>query len=331
MIGLYIILGLVCLYIVFGIIIALMFHKKMFNKRWEPDGITKYYLAQDFGLNMESVAFKRKNVTLRGYIYSYNFEKYKGIFVFSHGMWSSHKSYMQEIERLAKNGYKVLGFDYHGTDLSDGKNVRALSESLVSLDYAIRFVKENYNDDIYVMGHSWGGFAASNIAKYHPDIKVVICMAPFISVVDLVKSFMGKKYWIFIPFMVGIEFIKNGSYAFSNSINTLNKTKSRTMVLHSKDDFMVKYNYHTAKLVKKCKNNLVEFVITDKKRHNPDYTIDAVEYMISVNKELKTITDEKKKLEFRKSWDYKRMGRLDDEVISLILDFVNKDGIYNEE
>ena len=81
MIGLYIILGLVCLYIVFGIIIALMFHKKMFNKRWEPDGITKYYLAQDFGLNMESVAFKRKNVTLRGYIYSYNFEKYKGKFI----------------------------------------------------------------------------------------------------------------------------------------------------------------------------------------------------------------------------------------------------------
>lgn len=331
MIGVYIVIGIVAIYIIFGIVIAYGYHKKMFYKRWTPDGITKYYLPEEFGLNKKSVSFLRKKVTLRGYIYSYNFDTYKGIFVFSHGMWSSHISYMQEIEKLAKDGFLVLGFDYHGTDLSDGKNVRALSESLVSLDYAIRFVKENYPEyDIYVMGHSWGGFASSNIAKYHPDIKAIVSMAPFISVKDLVKSFMKKGYWIFIPFMIVIEFIKNGRYAFSNSLKVLNKTKTRTLILHSKDDFMVKYDYHTAKIVKNCKNKLVEVITLDKKRHNPDYTVDAVEYMISMNKELKKLNTNEEKIAFRKTWDYKRMGKLDDEIISLILNFVNKDGICNE-
>lgn len=325
MIFVYILIGIILGYLVFGFMFAVNYHKNMFGKRWIPDGITKYYTAEEFGLNKESVSFYRKKVLLRGYIYSYDYEEYKGVFVFSHGMWSSHKSYLQEIEKLAKAGYLVLGFDYHGTDLSDGNNVRALSESLVSLDYALRYAKEKFaNYNIYVMGHSWGGFAASNIAKYHPDIKAVVAMAPFISVADLVKSFIPKKLWIFIPFMLVMEFIKSGSYAFANSIKVLNKTKSRTLILHSKDDFMVKYDYHTKKLIDRCKNNHVQYLILDNKKHNPDYTEDAVNYMLSVNKELKTMTDENAKLEFRKSWDYKRMGKLDEEVISEILKFIGK-------
>ena len=41
-------------------------------------------------------------------------EKYKGILVFSHGMFANHEAYLQDIEYLAKNGYKVIGFDYFG-------------------------------------------------------------------------------------------------------------------------------------------------------------------------------------------------------------------------
>ena len=46
-------------------------------------------------------------------------------------------------------------------------------------------------------------------------------MAPFISVFDLVKSFIPKKLWIFIPFMMFFEFWYNSSYAFSNAIKVL--------------------------------------------------------------------------------------------------------------
>lgn len=324
MIALYIGLGFIFLFIIFGFVVAFTYHKKMFGNRWQPDGITKYYELNDFpNLDASPIEFKRKKVTLRGFIYSYKKEEYKGILVFSHGMWGSHKAYLQEIERMAKAGFLVLGFDYCGTDLSDGKNTRAMSESLVSLDYAIRFAKKQYNNyDIYVMGHSWGGFASVNIAKYHPEIKKIVAMAPFMSVPKLLKSTISKKLWVFIPFMMVLEFIKSGFHAFSDGIKVLNKTKSNTLILHSTDDFLVKYQYHTGKLLENNKNKLVRIVTIDKKRHNPDYSLDAVEYMIDMNKKLRTISDNEEKINFRKTWDFKRMGTLDDQIISDIVDFL---------
>ena len=325
MIGLYIGIGILALFIIFGFMVAIAYHVKMFGKRWEPDGITKYYDIKDFpNLDAKPVEFKRKRVTLRGFIYSYPNEKYKGILVFSHGMWGSHLAYLQEIERLALAGFLVLGFDYHGTESSDGKNTRAMSESLVSLDSAISFVKEKYsNYDIYVMGHSWGGFASVNIAKYHPEIKKIVAMAPFMSVTRLLKSTISKKLWIFIPFMMIVEFIKSGFKAFSDGIKVLSSTKSNTLILHSKDDFLVKYPYHTGKLLSVNKNELVKIIVMDKKRHNPDYSLDAVEYMIDMNKKVRSMNDQNEKISFRKTWDYKRMCALDDSVISDIVEFLN--------
>ena len=61
----------------------------------------------------------------------------------------------------------------------------------------------------------------------------------------------------------------------------------------------------------------------DKKRHNPDYSLDAVEYMIDMNKKVRSMNNQNEKISFRKTWDYKRMGALDDSVISDIVEFLN--------
>ena len=81
-------------------------------------------------------------------------------------MLSDQNSYLQDIEYFCRNNYQVFGFDYIGVSSSTGKNIKGLGNSLKSLDIVISYLKLNYpNKDIYVVGHSWGGYATTNIVS----------------------------------------------------------------------------------------------------------------------------------------------------------------------
>lgn len=326
MIGLYIFLA------VFGLLIILLFafsfymHNKMYGKRWEPDGITKYYTVEDFPeLVTEEISFEMKNKSLiKGYIHSYNYDTYKGIIVFSHGMWGSFEAYLQEINELAKAGYKVIAYDNEGTDISGGKNIVGVANSVNCLATAIDFAKKRFPDmKIMTMGHSWGGFATSAIAKYHPDLAKVVTMSPFVSIKRILMDLLPKPLYILIPFIIFVDFIKCGSSSFANNKKILKNSRIPTLIVHSKDDKMVSLKHNTEYLMRKIKNKNIEYLIVDGRNHNPDYTIEAVNYMKECFKKMKALPKEKV-IEYRKNIDYHKMGELDHDIFSLILDFLNK-------
>ena len=147
--------------------LAKVFHSKFFGRRFSPDPLVKLYTKEEFGLQSDEAEFKCGKDTLRGaFYYLPGFEPDK-IVVYCHGMWSTHKSYMQDIGWLCKAGFKVFGFDYTGTDISDGKNIVGMANSLRCTNAAVNFIKTGCAaKNIYVIGHSWGAFAASNIGKY---------------------------------------------------------------------------------------------------------------------------------------------------------------------
>ncbi len=320
--------------IVFGGIVALLFflflfaygiHHHAFGKRWDPDGIVKYYDPKEYpNFKTEEVEIPFKKNTLRGFLYAYPNMPYKGILVFAHGMWGSHRAYLQEIEQYAKAGYKVLGFDYKGTELSDGKSIGGLGNSLASLDYALDYIKQIYSKDkIFVVGHSWGGFAAVSIAKYHPDLAGIIAMAPFLNVRRVLKALLPKPLYPLIPFILFIDWVKCGSYSFTNAIQVLRNTKIKTLILHSVDDSMIPYKTSTAYLMKKIKNPNLSYKIVEGKNHNPDYSLEALAYTKEVMTIWNSIKNEEDKLEYKKNMDYHKMGELDQEIISFQLHFLN--------
>lgn len=310
-----IILGLMLLTILFITYI----HNNMFNKRFEIDPLVTSY--EDEKLLRNSIEFDCDGITLRGFVYYYDNINYKGLIVFSHGMFSSHKSYMQEIIYFANQGYKVVGFDYMATSLSDGKSLRGFGNSLKCLDYAIKYVKSNDELNkykLYVVGHSWGGFAASNILKYHNDIEKVVALAPFSSIPRLIKGYLPKWLYIILPLIVLVDSLKCGKYSYANNISTL-KNKDNVLVLHSKDDYMVKYELNTKKLIEKNPN--VKSIISENKRHNPNYSDESIvrlkEYAAKASK-LKG--DEL--VELKRSTDFLSLGELDKEVMFKIMEFI---------
>ena len=324
MLVLYITIGVLVSLILILFILAMFVHHSAFGKRWDPDGVVTYYSPIDYpDIKEENIGISTKKGILRGKLYFYSKEQYKGILVFSHGMWGSHKAYFQEMEFFARNGYKVLGIDAYGTELSDGKSINGLGNSLLTLDKAINYIKKNYpKEKIYVMGNSRAGYAATNIVKYHKDLSAIVAMSPFLSVAKILKHQFPKLLYPTIPFLILIDAMHCGKYSFANAKKSLKKTPISTLILHSKDDTMVPYLTATGHLQKAICNSKVSFYIVDGKKHNPDYSVEALAYTQAAYEKLNAITNPIDKLEFRRNLDYHKMGELDEKVLRDILDFL---------
>lgn len=321
MIGYYI-LAVIALILIIIYIGAYRFHSTIFGKRFDVDPKVRYYTKEEFNLNSIDVEFNCGKEMLKGSIYSYDNPKTNRIIVYAHGMWSSTKAYIQDIEYLCRNGYLVFGFDYIGTDSSTGKSIGALSNGLKSLDYAIRFIKEKYKDyDIYLVGHSWGAHNSINVTKYHTDIKCVVAISPFVTLKRLLKGMIPKCLWWMTGFIKLVEFFKAGKYALSNSKKALKKFKGKSLVIHSKDDHMVNYKLNTYYLEKTCTST--SFLILDGHQHNPNYTKDAVIELANYLKKLRSLpVDEQDS--FKEETNFHALGELDLNVMNKIVEFIEE-------
>lgn len=317
-----IIFGVLFLICVVLFCIAKLLHSKFFGKRFTPDPLVKFYTKEEFGLLSNDAEFKCGKDTLRGafyYLPGFNEEK---IVVYCHGMWSTHKSYMQDIGWLCKAGFKVFAFDYTGTDNSDGKNIVGMANSLRCTNAAVDFIKtECTAKTICVIGHSWGGFAASNIGKYHPDVKAVVALAPFLSLSLSFGSLLHGASRVLIPFFILADFTRCGKFSFANAIKTQKNFKGKCMVVASSDDHMVNYSKNALALSKAVP--AVKLVTVSEKMHNPNYTKEAVQRLVEYSKTSQQLKGEELQA-YKKSIDFHKLGELDDEVMEQIADFLRQ-------
>ena len=323
----YIVLGVISFLVLICIIlfiISLNVHKKLFSNRFKSDSRISFYNKEEFGLNSKPIEISMGEVALRGAIYSYPNYKSDSIFVYCHGMWSGIPEYMQDIEFFCKNGYPVLAIEYEGTNDSSGKNIRGLSNSLRCIDKAIDYIESDSklkDKKIYVAGHSWGGFAASNIVKYHKNIKGIIAISPFISIKNCYKGLLNKALWCLIPFLYLIDLVKCGKYAKSNTIKSLKEFKGNIVILHSKNDRIVKFKYNTLLLMNN-KNIKANYIIVDDKNHHPHYSKEALALLNEYEEKLRFLKTEEERTNYMKTVNFHKLGELDYEVLTKALNLL---------
>ncbi len=317
-------------FLIGAVLLSYAVHSKTYGGRHKRDPLVEQYTPQGLSLELEPVEFKLGKDTLRGALYSPMGKEVKRdkIVVFAHGMWSDHGSYMQEIGYIANSGFLVLGFDYTATSSSDGKSLRGFGQSLKCLDAAVKFVKSREDlkgRKIYVVGHSWGGYAVTNIVKFHPDIAGVVAIAPATEFSAVIKTLLPKRLAMLIPFAELIDFLKTGKYANLDGTKSLEKYKGRVFIIHSKDDNFCNFELTSAKAVKALRGDNYKFYITEGRFHNPHYSTEAIELLKKYHVGLKELPPEKLD-EFKKSFDFLKMGELDPYVMDMIIDFLNRDG-----
>ena len=311
-------------------------YKDLLFRRHDPDGSIFYFGHEDFdGLRSDEFSFiSKRGHKLYGSFYYYDgFSKDK-LIVFEHGMGNGHNGYFREIERIAKQGYLVYSYDHTGCYRSEGEHMYGLSGSLSDLDDCISALvnEKGYTEEqISVVGHSWGGFSAMNILDLHPGLRSVVAMSGFISVKVMQKQVIP---FIIAPFrkrLFALEKQTNPSCADSNAIDVLSKTDRPILIIHSMDDTTVSYKYNLEALSRALieKTN-IEYLLVNGSGHSPHYTAPAFEYKEEFFKELKKLrkqgkltTDEQKEA-FIDSYDWYAMTEQNEDLWEKIFKFLDK-------
>ncbi len=254
-----------------------------------------YFSHEDFpGLEKRPLAIhSSKGHRLQGYFYQYPDPKPKRIIVFDHGMGSGHRGYMKEIELLAKEGYLVFAYDHTGYMDSGGEDTGGFSQSLMDLDDVLTTLKkkEAYRGfEFSVVGHDWGGFAALNISKLHPDISRIVSISGYISVETMMKEKLGSFYKkIYIKEKSQHpNYLRLKDYMRFHAVRSLMRSRSRILIIHSSDDKVVSCRKHFDVMREALAGYAnITFLQVSGKGHYPHRAASAVKYRESFFKKYR--------------------------------------------
>lgn len=279
---------------------------------------------------------------LIGYIYYSKRPQIKGIFVFSHGYGGGgHHRYLDLINVVVKQGFHVFAYDATANDESEGDDMRGFTQGMLDADKAISYVeslKQYKGVPIYLMGHSWGAYSASNALDFHKMVKGLITLSGFNQSYSIFESngqiYAGDESKGFLSHIIDREESLFGKMAFHTAVESFEKTNAKVVIIHSGDDRTVPISagyevYYP--LFKDNKNfkfvrfnsrghGTVYYTIAGKKYYDKIYS--GYEKYLKANKEA---SQEEKENYLKNSIDRKKFTHLvDEELIKDAIKFITK-------
>lgn len=303
-----------------------------------------YFYESDFtNLSKDRYTFySHSKNQLVGYIYKdKNVKKPKGIFVFSHGYGGGgHHCYLDVINALCSFGYDVFAYDATGNDESEGKSLKGFTQGALDADRAISFVetlKPYQKLPLYLFGHSWGAYSASNAVGWHPRVKGLIAFSGFNQATSVFKAngelFAGEKADDFMGYVDAYEDLLFGDICRYSAVESFRNSKAKICVIHSDDDKTVPITAGFSIYKKEFKgNSRFKFIKLIGKGHGTVYyTIEGKNYHEKINKAYKRYVkkekpnDEQKKAFLDNLIDRKKYNNLIDmKLMKKCLDFIAK-------
>ena len=322
------ILTVVLSFYILILIVVRVIHTQIFGKRFELNPLINSFTEDQFGCESEKLDFKIGELNISGklvYPKDKNYNPNK-IIIFCHGFNSAKESYMQDTAYIASRGFLTYCFDYIGTNESDGKSIGGFAQGVKSVDYAIKFIHNKYPEkDIYLYGHSWGGFNVINATRYNPCVKKICALSPFVNINTVISALFSSIYKPIVFNTALIEWFKTGKYALAHSLRSLNKYKGKALFIHSKNDNIVKYGQGTYQIYSKFKNNPnFKYIINDGRFHNPHYSDESVAKFVAFQTKLNSLKPEEQEA-YMKTINFQELGQLDLALMDKIVDFFNEE------
>ncbi len=195
-------------------------------------------------LPREIMRFTSRNAELCGYYYPVAAPR--GLVVVAHGFHAGADDYLPIIEVMVKAGYAVFSYDVTGTYDSEGDSVIGMCQSLIDLDYALKFVKSNpVRGDLplFLIGHSWGGYAAASVMALHPDVRGCALLAPMYNgatmMVEKGEQYVGKLAYMSKPVFDVYQKMLFGDYTKQNGVQGINATAAHVLIAQGIDDAVI--------------------------------------------------------------------------------------------
>ena len=251
-------------------------YRRQFLVRFDKDAAIPYYSAEDFpGLVCEPGSYTgRYGSDVRYFIYYYPGCVSDRTILFCPGMGPGHTAYLSEIETVCRAGYRVLTLDYTGCGESGGE--RMPSVNAPTRDSAGLLEHLSPEGEIIPVGHSLGGYTALNLARILPGVTRAVVISGFLSISDEMIGFVKLRL---LADVVGrYEKRLDPEYGSGDNLKYLSSTSDRILWIHSTDDPMVNYKHNAGRVAKLANPNLRVLTVTGK-RHNPQYSSEALATM----------------------------------------------------
>ena len=302
-------------------------YKKQFVCRYDKEVGFPYYVFSDFkGLKQEEHTFiNSKGIEIHYFFFYYDNYQEDKIVLFLHGLAPGHAAYFEEIDALARRGFKVLALDYTGCGDSKGKILGSINTPTRDVNELLDFL--NIQKPIVVVGHSLGGYTSLNIINSRNEIKKAIVISGFLSAETIIEPIIKNKF--FSKHILSYEKKVEPNYYDLGNIDFLKNTDKKLFFIQSEDDTMVPYNY-SLKVVEEIANKNIKTLKFQNRKHNPNYTESAVSYMNEVfggyysllkQKKLKTDVD---KINYFKDVSLSKLVEQDENLFDQIADFIKE-------
>ena len=251
-------------------------YKKYFLQRFDKDGAIPYYCASDFpGLVCEPDSFENSaGVTVRFFVYRYEGYGEDKLVLFCPGIGPGHTAYLTEIETLCRAGYRVLTLDYTGCGESGGERMPSVNAPTRDATELLDLLRPK--EEIIPVGHSLGGYTALNVAHLTDAVTRAVIISGFVSISDEMMGFV--KLRLLADRVKRFEKKLDPRLGALDNREYLASTGDRILWIHSTDDPMVNFRYNAGR-VRKMNNPNVRVIAVEGKKHNPNYSAEALETM----------------------------------------------------
>jgi len=291
-------------------------------------------------ININRCNLKRKEFFINSntnkisaYYYDNNSNK---LIVFCHGLKSSSDDYIPFINYFYNNGFDIISFNSTGTCESEGEYIFGMSQLLIDLDNVINYI-DNDNilskKDIYLFGHSWGGYSVCSVLNIHKNIKKVVSISGFNDaasiLVDIGMYYGGNIAGLPKKYIDRYQEELFGKYLDYKAIDGINNSSASVFLAHGKSDMIIKFNVHSivSKIDMITNENIKIYIGRDYNAGHTNilYSKEAIDYQKEVDKKIKDFDDESEELiKYIETVDHYKYSEINGELFSKILDFYNK-------
>ena len=286
-------------------------------------------------LKREEFYYQTKTSQLKGYYYPTGTAK--GLVVVAHGFHAGADDYLPMIEFFVNNGYNVFSYDCTGTYDSKGDSIIGMCQSLVDLDGTLEYIKATppYSEQpLFLIGHSWGGYAVSSVLALQKDIRACACIAPmntgYTMMQEKGEQYVGKVSNVAKPVFSVYQKILFKDYVNYNGAKGISSVDIPVVVAQGIDDTTITYDKLSVTAYKKDITNpnviYYEGYGLQGDHNNIWHSIDSAVYQSRVASGLKKLemekgeklTDDEKK-EYYASVDHGLYSQINRELFDLIL------------
>ena len=318
-----------------AVIGAIKLYDSFFKRYERPDytitpGMCDYkrYAAS---LPRRELFFYSQGVKLKGYYYEASGSK--GLVVLVHGLRAGSDDYLPITEFFVKNGYSVFTYDGTGVFDSEGKSTVGMCQSVIDLDYALNYLKSDETfsrQDLYLFGHSCGGYAVTSVLSFHPEVKACASISAvnncYTLIVDKGKQYGGKLAAEGLPkvFLDCYQKYLFGDYVNCSGVKGINDSGIPVFVAHGKEDLVISYAEQSViSKRKEITNPKVKYYVGEGKNdgHNTIWHSEAsVLYQEEVNQKLKSLSGYEEKQAYVTTVDHRLYSEINEELFAEILE-----------